>query len=159
MYTYKNIEVRHTSIHGAYFYPKRYQIILVFDDEIGMFSPFRVSCKNKKSSTISIINGGWQHLGVMGGGREGEINVVSSGVYGFVWIFTFSNQSMEGEEFTEIFLTVKPEWIVSSNSETKLDRIIQMNCAIKELESEKGILILQRERDKKKLVLILKTLF
>ncbi|RHZ83245.1 hypothetical protein Glove_99g311 [Diversispora epigaea] len=130
-------EIRHISILGAYFNRKRCQIILVFDDEIGMLSPFQVFCKSEKSSTINNINGDWQSLGVVEGG---SVNIGDK-IHGFFWIFTPSSQDIENEDFTELFFTVKPEWIVSSNSETILDKIIQRGCTIKKSENEKDILI------------------
>jgi hypothetical protein len=58
--------------------------------------------------------------------KHDQLNINRS--YGFVWIFTFFDSVKD--DFTELIVTVKPEFIVSSHSGAKLARTIQKHCVI-----------------------------
>ncbi|KAF0456294.1 rab geranylgeranyltransferase alpha subunit [Gigaspora margarita] len=120
-------EIRHISILGAYYDSQNYQIILAFDDEIGMLTPFQVAYKND-TSQLNIVEGHWRSV-------SGSSDV--DRMHGSVWIFTLNIES----GFNELFVTVKPEWIVPSNSEVKLVSNIQMHCQLPEQNKDTLILM------------------
>ncbi|CAG8587141.1 16044_t:CDS:10 [Acaulospora morrowiae] len=128
-------EIRHLSILGAYYNPKKAQIILSFDDEIGMLTPFRVLYKYENSTNV--IKGDWRSV-------DGEISNEDR-MYGFVWVFTFSGEEMVN--FSELVVTVKPEWIVTSHPEKKLARTISRCCNNGKFKKDKDILVLMTPKD------------
>ncbi|CAG8514827.1 5006_t:CDS:2 [Acaulospora colombiana] len=129
-------EIRHISVLGTYYDPSKSRIILAFDDEIGMLTPFKVFCK-KENSPLNIIKGLWRS--VNGGISNGDR------MYGFVWIFTFSDEEIDN--FSELLVTVKPEWIVSSHPEKKLTRTISRSCINQKFDEVKEILVLMVPKD------------
>ncbi|CAG8465807.1 2506_t:CDS:10, partial [Scutellospora calospora] len=121
-------EIRHISILGAYYDPQNRQIILAFDDEVGMLVPFQVACKND-TSQLKVVEGHWRSVS-----SDSDVRM-----HGFVWIFTLDMEN----DFVELVVTVRPEWIVSSHSEVKLFRNVQMNCHIgQSFKQEQDILLL-----------------
>ncbi|CAG8611943.1 6522_t:CDS:10 [Funneliformis mosseae] len=126
-------EIQHISLLGAYYNPKMRQVVLAFDDEIGMVIPFQVTKKIDDNSPSSYIEGMWRPAG--GELKHDQLNIDRS--YGFVWIFTFFDSVKD--DFTELIVTVKPEFIVPSHSEVKLTRTMQRHCIINDnynLENE-----------------------
>ena len=117
------LEIRNISLLGAYYYPKMRQIVLAFDDEIGMYIPFQVTKKTSDNSS-GYVEGMWRPAG--GELKHDQLNIDRS--YGFIWIFTFFDSVKD--DFEELTVTVKPEFIVPSHSEVKLARTIQSHCVI-----------------------------
>ncbi|CAG8465487.1 9723_t:CDS:10 [Cetraspora pellucida] len=115
-------EIRHISVLGAYYDTQNFQIVLAFDDEVGMLTPFQVTCKDD-TSQFNIVEGHWRSV-------SGDSDL--DRMYGFVWIFTPNMKST----FTELVVTVKPEWIVPSHSGVKLVRNIQMCCHVGQLPQQ-----------------------
>ncbi|CAI2172698.1 17895_t:CDS:10 [Funneliformis geosporum] len=142
-------EIQHISLLGAYYNPKMRQVVLAFDDEIGMVIPFQVTKKINDKSPSSYIEGMWRPAG--GELKHDQLNIDRS--YGFVWIFTFFDSVKD--DFTELIVTVKPEFIVPSHSEIKLTRTIQRHCIINDdynlendtlpIDASERIKLLQRE--------------
>src|SRR2546423_13423526 len=99
------------------------QIVLAFDDEIGMYIPFQVT-KRTRDNSSGYIEGMWRPAG--GELKHDQLNIDRS--YGFIWIFTFFDSVKD--DFTELTVTVKPDFIVPSHPEVKLEKIVQRHCVI-----------------------------
>ncbi|CAG8539603.1 12208_t:CDS:2 [Ambispora leptoticha] len=111
-------EIRHISVLGAYFDPRGREIVLSFDDEIGMLSPFLVSQGNDTTDNNRKVQGNWRPAG--GIFKHDQLN--SDRLYGFVWIFTLTEDISTSSTLT---VTIEPSSIVPSHSEARLMQTIE----------------------------------
>ncbi|CAG8523710.1 4132_t:CDS:10, partial [Ambispora gerdemannii] len=109
-------EIRHISVLGAYFDPKERGIVLSFDDEIGMISPFLVS--HGSGNNNGKVQGDWRPSG--GIFKHDQLN--SDRLYGFVWIFTPTEDISNSSTLT---VTIDPSSIVPSHSESHLMQTVK----------------------------------
>src|SRR6266542_1701897 len=90
-------------LRGFFFNTRMRKIVLEFNDKIGMIIAFQVTKKTNDKS--SYVEGMWRPAG--GELKHDQLNIDRS--YGFIWIFTFFDSVKD--DFTELIVTVKPEFI------------------------------------------------
>ncbi|KAG9288916.1 hypothetical protein G9A89_019538 [Geosiphon pyriformis] len=116
-------EMYHISVLGAYFDPKEREIILAFDDEIGMMTPFLVTHGHEENNDYLIVKGKWRPAG--GVSKHDQLN--ADRLYGFVWIFNLETENLKPLALT---VTIEPSWIIPSHSEASLTHKFQKNVYI-----------------------------